>query len=141
MAKAKEGDKVKVHYTGTLEDGSEFDSSLDREPLEFVLGQGHVIEGFEKAVLGMEPGDSVSVSISPEEGYGARNDDLIFEVERSQMPPDLDPEEGMILEVQTEHGPAQLTVTSINGDNVTLDGNPPLAGKTLNFELSLVEIG
>lgn len=141
MAKAKQGDKVKVHYIGTLEDGSQFDSSEGREPLEFVLGEGMVIEGFEKAVTGMEPGDSCSISIPPEEAYGERNEELIFRVEREQMPPELDPEEDMVLEVQTEHGPAQLTVVAVEGDIVTLDGNPPLAGKTLNFELSLVEIG
>ncbi|MDD4733046.1 MAG: peptidylprolyl isomerase [Desulfovibrio sp.] len=141
MAKAKQGDKVKVHYTGTLEDGAQFDSSEGREPLEFVLGEGMVIEGFEKAVTGLEPGESVSVSIPPEEAYGQRNEELIFRVQRSQMPPDLTPEQGMILEVQTEHGPAQLTVVELEEEVVTLDGNPPLAGKTLNFELSLVEIG
>lgn len=141
MATAKHGDKVKVHYIGTLEDGSQFDSSEDREPLEFVLGAGMVIEGFEKAVTGMEPGESRSISIPPAEAYGDRNEELVFRVDRGQMPPDLEPREDMVLEVKTEHGPAQLTVVAVEDDAITLDGNPPLAGKTLNFQLSLVEIG
>ncbi|KAB1442088.1 FKBP-type peptidyl-prolyl cis-trans isomerase [Pseudodesulfovibrio senegalensis] len=142
MAPASKGDKVKVHYTGTFkENGEVFDSSRDGEPLEFVLGEGMVIAGFEGAVLGLNPGESVSVEIAPEDGYGHYNEQLAFEVRREQLPPEVEPELNMMLEVRTEEGEAAyVTVTEVNDETVTLDGNHPLADKVLKFDVELVEI-
>lgn len=142
MAPASKGDKVKVHYTGTFkENGEVFDSSRDGEPLEFVLGEGMVIAGFEGAVLGLNPGESVSVEVDPEDGYGHYNEQLAFEVRREQLPPEVEPELNMMLEVRTEEGEAAyVTVTEVNDETVTLDGNHPLADKVLKFDVELVEI-
>lgn len=141
MSQAKKGDKVKIHYTGSLKDGTVFDSSLEREPLEFSLGQGMVIEGFENAVEGMAVGDTKTVEIAPEQGYGPHNPEMVITVEKKQMPPDIAPEIGMMLEVNLENGgKAHVTVTAIEDETLTLDGNHPLAGKDLVFELNLVEV-
>jgi len=139
---AQQGSTVKVHYTGTLkEDGSQFDSSEGREPLEFKLGEGMVIAGFEKAVIGKSVGDSVSVEIPPEEGYGSPNDQLVFQVRKDQIPPNVELEEGIMLEIRSEDGsPAYVRVTDFDEEMVTLDGNHPLAGKTLCFDIKLEEI-
>jgi len=139
---AQQGSTVKVHYTGTLkEDGSQFDSSEGREPLEFKLGEGMVIAGFEKAVIGKSVGDSVSVEIPPEEGYGSPNDQLVFQVRKDQIPPNVELEEGIMLEIRSEDGsPAYVRVTDFDEEMVTLDGNHPLAGKTLCFAIELVEV-
>lgn len=139
---AQQGNTVKVHYTGTLKaDGSQFDSSEGRDPLEFKMGEGMVIAGFEKAVLGKSAGDSVTVEIPPEEGYGEPNDDLVFQVRKEQIPPNVELEEGIMLEVRTEEGsPGYVRVTELDGDMVTLDGNHPLAGQTLVFEINVVEV-
>jgi peptidylprolyl isomerase len=141
MSQAKTGDTVHVHYTGTLEDGTEFDSSAGRDPLEFTVGSGQVIPGFENAVEGMAVGDSKSVNISPEEGYGHRNEQMVQEVPKSALPDDLEPKEGMGLQAQGQDGKViNLTVTSVAGDTITVDANHPLAGKTLNFAIELVKI-
>lgn len=141
MSPAQEGDTVKVHYTGTLEDGSEFDSSRGREPLEFTLGAGQMIPGFEEAVLGMDVGDSKTQDIPVDEAYGPRRDDLVFEVEREQLPDDLEPEVGEILMMQHPSGQqAQVQVKELGDASITLDGNHPLAGKDLTFDIELVEI-
>ncbi len=142
MAPASKGDKVKVHYTGTFkENGEVFDSSKEGDPLEFVLGEGMVIAGFEGAVLGLTPGESVSVEVAPEDGYGHYNEQLAFEVRREQLPPEVEPELNMMLEVRTEEGEAAyVTVTDMNDETVTLDGNHPLADKVLLFDVELVEI-
>jgi peptidylprolyl isomerase len=141
MSQATTGDKVKIHYTGTLEDGSQFDSSDGREPLEFQLGSGQVIPGFDKAVEGMAVGETKSVTIPPEEAYGPRNEQAIQEVPNSALPPDLKPIEGMSLQAQSQNQqPIQLTVVAVNEDSITVDANHPLAGKALNFEISLVAI-
>lgn len=139
---AQQGSTVKVHYTGTLkEDGSQFDSSEGREPLEFKLGEGMVIAGFEKAVLGKSVGDSVSVEIEPDEGYGTPNEELVFQVRKEQLPPNVELEKGIMLEIRTEDGnPAYVRVTDFDDELVTLDGNHPLAGKTLCFSIMLVEV-
>ncbi len=139
---AQQGSTVKVHYTGTLkEDGSQFDSSDGREPLEFKLGDGMVIAGFEKAVIGKSVGDKVDVVIEPDEGYGTPNEQLVFEVRKEQLPPNVELEEGIMLEIRTEDGsPAYVRVTAFDDDMVTLDGNHPLAGKTLCFAIEVVEI-
>ena len=141
MTQATAGSKVKIHYTGTLENGSQFDSSEGRDPLAFEVGSGQVIPGFDKAVEGMAVGESKSVSIAPEDAYGPRNEQAIQEVPKSALPDDLVPVEGMILQAQNQNQqPVQLTVTAVSDDSITVDGNHPLAGKTLNFDISLVEI-
>ncbi|MFH1914867.1 MAG: peptidylprolyl isomerase [Pseudomonadota bacterium] len=139
---AKKGSTVKVHYTGILkEDGSQFDSSQGRDPLQFTLGDGMVIAGFEKAVIGKSVGDTVTVEIPPEEGYGEANDQLVFQVRREQLPPHVELEEDVMLEIRTEDGtPAYVRVTAFDDAMVTLDGNHPLAGQTLVFDIEVVEV-
>ncbi|NIR46339.1 MAG: peptidylprolyl isomerase [Gemmatimonadetes bacterium] len=142
MSKAENGRTVKVHYTGKLEDGSVFDSSRDREPLEFTVGEHRLIPGFEKAVEGMEVGDTKTVTIEKDDAYGPRRDDLVFEVQKGVLPEDLDPQVGQMLHYKQEDGPpVPLTITDVKESTVTLDGNHPLAGKDLTFELELVEVG
>lgn len=141
MSQVKDGDTVKVHYTGTLEDGTVFDTSREREPLEFTLGNGQLIPGFEKAVLGMAEGDTTEVSIESDNAYGERRDDLELEVSKTDLPEEIDPEVGMQLQMQQEEGRAiPVQITNVEEEIVTLDANHPLAGKDLNFEIELVEI-
>jgi peptidylprolyl isomerase len=143
MAQAKEGDKVRVHYEGQLSDGTIFDSSLAREPIEFTLGQDTVIPGFEQAVIGMEVGESKDVSIPPEDGFGEYSEDLVVNIEKSMLPPDINPELGMQLEVSSEEEeetPRVFTIADIAEDSVTLDGNHPLAGEEIAFKIELLEI-
>lgn len=141
MGQAKAGDTVKIHYTGTLDDGSEFDSSAGRDPLEFTLGSGQVIPGFDNAVDGMSVGDKKSVNIPPEDAYGERHEQLIQEVPHSALPDDLTPEVGMGLQAQGPDGQVMnLTVTNLGDESITVDGNHPLAGKALNFDIELVSI-
>ena len=138
----KENDTVRVHYTGTTDDGVTFDSSRERnEPLEFTMGQGQLIPGFEKAVNGMKVGDSTTVRIPAEEAYGEVKEEMIVEVERDRFPQDITPEVGMQLQVQQPNGqPMGVLVKSLNETHVTLDANHPLAGQALNFDIELVEI-
>jgi len=141
MAQAKTGDNVKVHYTGKLQEGEVFDSSQGKAPLEFRIGDGKVIAGFEQGVLGMEVGDKKQISISPEEGYGVRNEELVAVIEKTLLPTDIDTSVGQQLQVKQQDGTAiKLLVTAETEDNVTLDANHPLAGKTLLFDVELVEI-
>jgi peptidylprolyl isomerase len=141
MSQAKPGDIVKIHYTGTLDDGTQFDSSSGREPLEFELGSGKVIPGFEKAVEGMAVGENKSVNIPPEEAYGPRHDQMIQDVPRNALPDDLEPVEGMALQAQGQDGRViNLTVTAVQDESITVDGNHPLAGQALNFEIQLIDI-
>ena len=141
MAGAKEGDTVKVHYQGTLEDGTVFDSSKDREPLEFTLGGGNIIAGFEEIVTGMETGETKLERIPADKAYGQRRDDMVMEVDREQVPNEIELELGQQLQVRQESGQAvPVTVTDLSDDTVTLDANHPLAGKDLMFEIELVEI-
>ncbi len=141
MAVAKNGDAVKIHYTGKLDDGTIFDSSVGREPLEFTVGEGQVIPGFENIVLGMQPGESKTETIDKDQAYGDRRDDMVFRVERSQLPPDLNPEAGQELYMQQPGGMA-LPVLVIDTDeaSITIDANHPLAGQDLVFEVQLVSI-
>lgn len=138
MAQADNGSKVNVHYTGTLDDGTVFDTSQDREPLQFTLGQGQVIAGFENAVVGMSEGETKSITIPMEEAYGPRNEDLVLTVGRDQLPQDMEPEVGMVLQANINDQIAHLEVVEVQEDSVVLDGNHPMAGKQLNFELTLV---
>lgn len=140
MAQAKNGDTVKVHYTGKLEDGSEFDSSRDREPLEFTLGSGQVIPGFENGILGMNIGENKTVTIPPEEAYGPRHPGWPRAVKKEQMPAGMNPIVGSFLQVQQPDGSViQVVVAHVGDDEVTLD-NHPLAGQSLFFDVELVEI-
>jgi len=141
MSQAKTGDTVKIHYTGTLEDGTEFDSSAGREPLEFSLGSGQVIAGFDTAVDGMAVGDSKTVTIQPAEAYGDRHDQLVQEVPKSALPDDMKPEVGMQLQSQSPDGQAMnLVIAEVAEESITVDANHPLAGQALTFALELVEI-
>ncbi len=138
---AKNGDTVKVHYTGTLEDGTEFDSSRDREPLEFTLGEGKMIEGFEQAVLGMKVGEKKTVYIPVDQAYGEYNEDWVLEMERSKFPEDLNPEIGQQLSMVSQDGRAfNVTVIAVSETTITVDANHRLAGKDLTFEIELIEI-
>ena len=141
MAQAKAGDTVKVHYTGKFEDDTVFDTSTDREPLEFTIGEGQMIPGFEEAVLGMNPDESKNVQIPADEAYGPHREDMVMVVDRSQFPENLEPKVGQQLQVNQEDGKGfVVTVTDVSELSVTLDGNHPLAGKDLLFNIQLVEI-
>ena len=138
---ASDGDTVRVHYTGTLEDGTTFDTSVGREPIEFTLGEGKMIPGFEKAVYGLEVGKSKTVTIPAEEAYGPHRDDLVIVVEREQLPAKLDPKVDQQLQMQQTDGrTATVIVTDVSETTITVDANHPLAGKDLTFEIELVEI-
>jgi len=142
MAQAKAGDTVRVHYEGQLSDGTIFDSSLEMEPIEFILGQDTVIPGFEQAVIGMEVGESKDISIPPEEGFGDYSEDLVVNIEKTILPPDINPELGMQLEVSSEEEETSrvFTIADIAEDSITLDGNHPLAGAEIAFKIELLEI-
>lgn len=141
MAEATKGDTVKIHYTGYLDSEEQFDSSVGGEPLEFTIGSQQVIPGFEKEVVGMEEGGQKTFTIAPDEAYGQRRDELVMEVDRSQIPENVDPEVGMNLQAQQQDGSTMnLTVTELSEESVTLDANHPLAGEALTFEIELVEV-
>jgi FKBP-type peptidyl-prolyl cis-trans isomerase 2 len=140
MVKAKKGDTVVVHYTGRLEDGTQFDTSIGQDPLRLEIGGGRFLPGFEHALAGMNPGESKTVSIPPADGYGERRDDMVVTVARDELPSDIDADVGDRLEMTHEEATFVVTVTGLTEDTVTLDGNHPLAGKTLVFDIELVEI-
>ena len=141
MQKAKKGDKVNVHYHGKLTDGSTFDSSEGREPLQFTLGAGQVIKGFDDAVVDMLIGDKKTVNIPVAEAYGERNDDMMMEYPISEFPADMKPEVGMQLNMGDNAGNVfPVVITEVKEDVVLLDANHPLAGKDLVFEIELVSI-
>ncbi len=141
MSQAKSGDTVRIHYTGTLSDGTQFDSSAGRDPLEFALGGGQVIPGFDNAVDGMSVGDSKTVTIAPDDAYGPRHDQLVQEVPRSALPEDMEPEVGMHLQSQSPDGQVMnLVITEVAESSITLDANHPLSGQDLTFAIELVEI-
>ncbi len=141
MSQAKQGDTVKIHYTGKLENGEIFDSSKNREPLEFKMGEGKVIPGFEKGVAGMEVGESKNITIPPEEAYGTKNQELVFELERNKLPDHIKPEVGMQLQMTQANGqPVNVIITALTNDTITIDANHPLADKTLYFDVELVDI-
>lgn len=141
MAQAAIGDTVRVHYTGSLDDGTVFDTSSGREPLEFTIGGGQVIPGFDSAVSGMSPGDSETVKIPAEEAYGPHQEEMMLEVDRAQVPAELNPQVGERLEIKQQNGQSvPVTVTKVTETLITLDGNHPLAGKALTFEIELVDV-
>jgi len=141
VTEAKLGDTVRVHYTGKLEDGTVFDSSLDRDPVEFTLGASQVIPGFEQAVVGMSPGESKTVEVPADQAYGPYREELVQEIDRELVPEDLKLEVGQQLALRLSPGRSiRVTVTKLTESKVTLDANHPLAGKDLTFDLQLVEI-
>ena len=140
MVVAKRGSTVRVHYKGTLEDGTEFDSSVGRDPLEFTVGGGKLIPGFDRAVLGMGVGESKTVKIPADDAYGSRREELVMTLKREALPSDVDPTVGEELELQQGDDVFVVRVTDVSEDDVTLDANHPLAGKTLIFEIELVEV-
>lgn len=141
MAKAKMGDTVKVHYTGKLENGVPFDSSMGGEPLEMELGSQRFIPGFEEAIVGMSPGESKTVKIPPEKGYGRYREDRVIKIDKKDLPEDVVPQEGMVLEICSPSGTVvPVQVTEVSDNIVTLDANHPLVEQTLTFEIQLVDI-
>jgi peptidylprolyl isomerase len=142
MSQAKQGDSVKVHYTGKLDDGTVFDSSVGREPLDFTVGAGQLIAGFDEAVVGMTVGEKKTVRIAPDQAYGPHNPEMTLQVPRSDLPADIQPELGMQLEASQEGGHSMVvTVVEITDESVTFDANHPLAGKALTFEIEVVDLG
>jgi peptidylprolyl isomerase len=141
MQAANTGDTVRVHYTGKLDDGSVFDSSEGREPLEFRLGGGEVIPGFEQAVTGMAPGDERQVTIPADEAYGPRREELVLVVRRQELPEEMQPEIGLQLQMSQDGQQFVVTISDVTEEDVVLDANHPLAGEDLTFELKLVDIG
>ena len=141
MAQANEGDEVQVHYTGKLEDGTIFDSSEDGEPLSFTIGENRVIPGFEQAVTGMEPGDTKTAEVEPEQAYGEHREDMVMEMERDQIPGEVDPEVGQQLQLRLENGQTvPVLITALGEDTVTIDANHPLAGRKLIFDIEVVDV-
>jgi len=141
MTQAKSGDTVKIHYSGSLDDGTPFDSSRGGDPLQFQLGAGQLLPGFETAVEGMTVGESKSFSLAPEEAYGPHQEALVQDVPKSALPDDMTPEVGMQLQGTGSDGQTmQLVVTDVKSEAITVDGNHPLAGQALNFDIELVEV-
>ncbi len=140
MTQAKNGDTVKVHYTGTLDDGTQFDSSVGRDPLEVTLGNGEVIPGFERGIEGMQVGDSKKIHIPCADAYGERLEELVHVVPMDQLPQDVEVEIGMRFQVDAGGAPMILTVIDVTPEDAILDGNHPMAGHNLNFELELIEV-
>ncbi len=141
MGQAKHGDTIRVHYTGKLEDGTEFDSSRDKDPIEFKVGSGSLIPGFEKGVIDMTIGEKKTITIAPDEAYGEKHEELVAKIDKENFPSDISPEIGMPLQIKQPDGEnINVIITEILEDSVTLDANSPLAGKTLTFDIELVEI-
>ncbi len=138
----QDGDIVSVHYTGTLSDGTIFDTSVGQDPMTFTLGQGMLIPGFEAAVLGMAAvGDTVKVTIPAAEAYGEYNEEMIIIVPRSDVPEHIEPQVGLMVQLVSDEGELEVGITEVTDEAVTLDANHPLAGQALTFEIELVKIG
>jgi peptidylprolyl isomerase len=141
MAQAQYGNTVKVHYTGKLEDGQIFDTSIQREPLQFTIGEDQVIPGFEQAIVGMAPGESKTTKLSPDTAYGPHRKEMVAVVDRNKLPEHLEPKVGEQLQVRQPDDQAMIvTIAEVTESTVTLDANHPLAGKELTFDIQLVEI-
>lgn len=141
MSQVKENDTVRVHYTGKLSNGQIFDSSLEREPLEIILGQGNLIPGFEKGVVNMKVNEKKTVNIPFEEAYGDIQKELFHEVKKAELPQDMTPEVGMGLAAKNPDGTeVQFRVAEVHEEHIIIDANHPLAGQDLIFDLELVEI-
>ena len=141
MRQARHGDTVRVHYRGQLCDGSVFDASLDREPLQFTIGRGEIMPGFEEAVVGMNPGDVKTAEIPAENAFGPYHEDLLVVLDKSDFQENVEPKVGQTLPISRQGGPAiDLMVTRVTESEVTLDANHPLAGEDLRFEIELIDI-
>ncbi|MEA3224134.1 MAG: peptidylprolyl isomerase [Thermodesulfobacteriota bacterium] len=141
MTQAKHGDMVKIHYTGRLEDGTVFDTSIDREPLQIKLGENQVIQGFEKAIIGMNLDESKTFTIPSDEAYGPYREEMLLDMPKNEFPPNIQPEIGQQLELRQENDQAIIvTVSKVSESDVTLDANHPLAGEDLTFDIQLIEI-
>ena len=141
MAEAKQGDRVNVHYTGKLDDGTVFDTSVGSDPLQFTIGEGEVIQAFEKAVVGMNPGELKTIKIMANEAYGLHREELMMVVDRVRFPANFQLEVGQHLQIRQEDGNLFfVTVADVSAANVTLDANHPLAGKDLTFDMQLVGV-
>lgn len=142
MQQVKEGDVVKVHYTGKLTSGEQFDSSVGREPLEFTVGAGQMIKGFDAAMSGMSLGEKKTINIAPEDAYGTRSEEAIIQFPRENVPADMQLEPGMTLTLSNQMGqPVPVIVVEVQQDVIILDANHFLAGQELIFDIELVEIG
>ena len=140
MAQAKIGDTVKVHYTGKLEDGTVFDTSNNRDPLQFTIGENQVIPGFEEAVVGIKPGESRTAKFPADKAYGPHRKEMVMVVNRNQFPVDMEPKTNQQLQIsQDDGGRIVVTVTEVSESSVTLDANHPLAGKDMTFDIQLME--
>ena len=142
MGQAKHGDTVKVHYRGKLHDGSVFDATFDREPLQFTIGGGQIVPGLEEAVVGMNPGDSKTMELPVEKGFGRHREDLVVVVAKSKLADlDLEPKVGELISIpQSDGTPVDATVVEVTESEVTMDFNHPLAGEDLSFDIELVDI-
>lgn len=141
MSQAQDGSIVKVHYTGTLKDGTVFDSSVDREPLEFTIGEGRLLKDFEEAIVGMAVGDKKTINIDAKDAYGEYQDEMLMAVKRSQLPADMEPQVGMQLQTTLQEGHVViLVIKEVHDEEIVLDANHPLAGEDITFELELMEI-
>jgi peptidylprolyl isomerase len=141
MKQVKEGDTVKVHYTGKLVNGEQFDSSVGREPLEFTVGAGQMIKGFDAAMPGMNLGQKKTINIAPEDAYGARSEEAIIEFPKANVPADMKMEPGMPLTLSNQDGqPVPVIIVEVKDDIIVLDANHFLAGQELIFDIELVEI-
>lgn len=141
MSAVKQGDTVQVNYTGKLADGTVFDSSYGRRPIQFTLGKGQLIPGFENAVLGMNTGEKKTVVIPPDQAYGPHRSESVVQMDRDRLPADMTPQPGQRLELTQEDDKVVLvTITGVSDTSVTLDANHPLAGKDLTFEIELMGI-
>ena len=141
MKEAQVGDLVSVHYTGKLKNGEVFDSSKDRDPLEFTLGNKELLAGFEDGVVGMKPGEAKSVTLEPDNAFGHRREDLLLELPKEEFPQNITPSVGLQLRLSNASGSEMtVVVTEVGEETVTLDGNHPLSGQTVTFDIELVEI-
>ncbi|KGF67705.1 peptidylprolyl isomerase [Hoeflea sp. BAL378] len=141
MSEAKSGDTVRINYTGTLTDGTMFDSSEGREPLEFQLGAGQIISGLDREVEGMKVGDRQTVTVPAEQAYGPHDAAKVQKVPRAALPPEIEPQQGMQLQARTpQGGQVPLVVTAVEAEEITVDANHPLAGQDLVFDIEVVEI-
>jgi len=141
MAEAKLGDTVKIHFTGKLQDETVIETSKDRDPLEFKIGDGNVIPGLEQGVIGMAAGDKKTIAVSPQEGFGQQQEDLVVDLKKSEFPEDVEFAVGAYLNIETSDSKEfKAKVVEIKKDTVTLDANHPLAGITINYDVELIEI-
>ncbi len=142
MGLAKNGDTVTVHFAGKLEDGKVFDTTKDGKPLEFTIGSGNMMPGLEKGVLGMQVGDTKTFTVEPEDGYGARHDELLVTVKKDELHKDVNPAVGQTVQLKKPEGDSSFTafVAEVNEETLTIDANHPLAGKTLTFDIELIAI-